>query len=507
MGFTPTTQQVDIDNGVREGGSGSRIKVRAFAGTGKTSTLKLVTQGALGSRSALYIAFNKAIATEAKSTFPRNVECRTAHSLAYGKMKRTFIRDRELGGNMLVMSSIEHDPALRPILPLVRDDTRSAAFAVVRTLVRWCQTDRPRVEPDHVPGPMLAGLKSKRERNAAAKTAASVANAIWERIADQNSRLPITHDFYLKAFALGKPALPYDAILFDEAQDANGVLLGLVHPQGAQQIYVGDTHQAIYGFRGAIDAMEKVKGAEFALTKSWRFGPNIAAEANVILEMLGEKSELVGGGSTPGLVFDFDDQEDVNYDAVLCRGNAGVIKETLDFIEDGRRVAVVGGVDQAVRTLWAIYDLYCGKKPKDPELALFKDWDEFKEYADGEDGGAYRPLVRMVEDRRDGTPELCMRLKTETVDERDAEVVVSTAHKAKGREWDSVRFSADFAPLVELDDDGEVDVFHREEANLMYVSITRAMKRLDLCGYADRNRYEAQLLRESGTKTQKEMIF
>lgn len=62
--------------------TGDDLVIVAGAGTGKTSTLRLLAGST--SRRGLYLAFNKAIAEEAKAAFPRSVQARTAHSLAYG---------------------------------------------------------------------------------------------------------------------------------------------------------------------------------------------------------------------------------------------------------------------------------------------------------------------------------------------------------------------------------------------------------------------------------------
>ena len=53
----------------------SSLKISAFAGTGKTTTLTAL--GKSTSKSGLYLAFNKSIATDAKKKFPRTVDCRT----------------------------------------------------------------------------------------------------------------------------------------------------------------------------------------------------------------------------------------------------------------------------------------------------------------------------------------------------------------------------------------------------------------------------------------------
>jgi hypothetical protein len=56
-----------------------------------------------------------------------------------------------------------------------------------------------------------------------------------------------------------------------------------------------------------------------------------------------------------------------------------------------------------------------------------------------------------------------------TIAEKDADVIVSTAHKAKGREWDHVRIENDFPPEIQGD----------AEFRLLYVAVTRAKLGLD----------------------------
>ena len=66
--------------------TGQNVVITAGAGTGKTSTLRLLADRA--GRRGLYVAFNKAIAEEARRSFPSTVQARTAHSLAYGWARR-----------------------------------------------------------------------------------------------------------------------------------------------------------------------------------------------------------------------------------------------------------------------------------------------------------------------------------------------------------------------------------------------------------------------------------
>ena len=72
----------------------------------------------------------------------------------------------------------------------------------------------------------------------------------------------MTHDGYLKLWQLSVPNLVreygVDCILLDEGQDLSGAMLDVFLHQQCARIIVGDPHQQIYQFRGAINAMDSV---------------------------------------------------------------------------------------------------------------------------------------------------------------------------------------------------------------------------------------------------------
>jgi hypothetical protein len=74
----PTAEKKAVVEAAQCGGD---LKVKAYAGVGKTSTLRLVAQQFVGKRGS-YLAFNKEIADSARRSFPSNVVARTIHSLA-----------------------------------------------------------------------------------------------------------------------------------------------------------------------------------------------------------------------------------------------------------------------------------------------------------------------------------------------------------------------------------------------------------------------------------------
>ena len=61
------------------------VKLVAFAGTGKTTTLVGYAKARPQCR-LLYLCYNKSVEIAAKQKFPPNVTCKTAHGLAYASI-------------------------------------------------------------------------------------------------------------------------------------------------------------------------------------------------------------------------------------------------------------------------------------------------------------------------------------------------------------------------------------------------------------------------------------
>ena len=77
--------------------------------------------------------------------------------------------------------------------------------------------------------------------------------------------------------------------------------------------------------------------------------------------------------------------------------------------------------------------------------------------------------------------------KSEVVEQFDSyagehDVMVSTAHKSKGLEWDRVRIGYDFPAPRDNEDGGGVQLPSDDEFKLAYVAVTRAKKELDVGG-------------------------
>ncbi|BBC28840.1 hypothetical protein SGFS_001310 [Streptomyces graminofaciens] len=290
------------------------------------------------------------------------------------------------------------------------------------------------------------------------------------------------HDHYLKIWALTRPKIDADFLLLDEAQDTNPVVeqVFLGQREHAQLVMVGDSAQAIYQWRGAKDIMTGFDGTQLALSRSFRFGPLLAEEANRWLAIADAPLRLTGTTAVPTELGPV-----LRPDAVLCRTNAGAMVQAMDLMAGGQRVGLAGGGESLRALAVAARDLKEGRRTTHPELILFPSWGELQDYAAHDPAGRdLQPFVHLVDTH--GT-DAVLTAVARFAPEEHADVIVSTAHKAKGREWPRVKIADDFSPPQDSpaqDDTGRAlpGPIDDAEARLAYVAVTRTRQRLDIGG-------------------------
>lgn len=474
--FTPTSEQAQA---LELFGGGSSLAIEAGAGTGKTSTLKLLAQST--GRRGQYVAFNKAIVGEAGAKMPGTVTCSTAHSLAFRAVGRQYrarldnarrMRSVDIAARLRI-NAVEVDDPFGGGKPKIISSSYLAGL-VMTAVRRFCQSADLEIGAKHVPyiegiDPILDGKRTYVQNNEVARQLVPALQRAWADLMSESGNLSFSHDHYLKAWHLSGPRIGADYILFDEAQDANPVMVAIVAAQDhAQLVWVGDSQQQIYTFTGAVNALATIPSdARTFLTQSFRFGPAIAEVANGILARIpAAELRLVGTPSIASVVAPVDDP-----DAILTRTNATAVRTVLAEQAQGGRPALVGGGEDIARFARGAQDLMTTGFSDHPDLACFSDWAEVKRYvAEDEQGGDLRLNVTLVEDFG---VQVILDALDRTVAERDASVVVSTAHKSKGREWSSVQIAGDFPSS----DSGRLG---DEELRLLYVACTRARRELDI---------------------------
>lgn len=486
---TPTAeQQTAMD--LFAGGS-SHLVIEAGAGTGKTTTLGMLARTT--PRAGTYLAFNRSIAADAGRAMPMSVEARTVHSVAMRAMRANpdtrplldrlngarvapYKMARHLGLGLLVVTiPTDGKPREKVLQPAWQ------ASHVMRAIAAFCQSGAPEPGREHFPyiegidPPGADGRRGWVNNRQVAKELEPVLHKAWADLTSPTGQLRFTHDVYLKMAALAKVRIPGDYLLFDEAQDANGVMLGWLAAQGVPTVYVGDSQQQIYEWRGAVNALDLVpEGTPRAwLTQSWRFGPDLADLANLVLDQLDAQLRLTGTESIPTQVHVTNSGPEPR--AVLCRTNGMAVNAVLQFQARGMSPHLVGGADEIVRFARAAADLQRGERTTHPELACFDTWREVQDYVANDPGGDdLAMLVKMLD-------KYGVQIVVDALDgllgEDGADVIISTAHKAKGREWQAVRLAPDFeVPEGRSMGDGEW--------RLLYVAATRATHSLDVSGCA-----------------------
>jgi hypothetical protein len=468
-GLRPTAEQQAILDACAAGGN---LVIEAGAGTGKTSTLRMAATVMRGR--GLYIAFNRSIAQDAKRSFPGHVQCATAHALAFraiGHLYAHRLPDPKRKTRLAYPTGVDAAALVGIVGPLQlgadnQIGPKTLYQYVVDTVKKFCRTTDQVIGRQHVPE--IEGL-SALAAAALADVAVPAAQAVWADACDVDGRLKFEHDYYLKMWQLSGPKLDADFVMLDEAQDADPVIAAVVQAQTGQLVAVGDSCQAIYGWRGAVDAIATWPTRNrLYLSQSWRFGERIADEANKWLSLLGGPLRLTGTPSIRSTVAPL-----ARPDAVLCRTNSEAFSQTIIAMEAGRRAGLTGGAHAIISLAEAAVNLMADKRTEHPELVAFANWGEVQEHVKDEHASVeLTSFVRLVDDL--GAPEILAAARRLT-DERNAEVIVSTTHKAKGREWPAVLVARDFR-TPNPDRPGQIN---RPEAMLAYVAVTRAQHTLD----------------------------
>ncbi|XP_061494040.1 F-box DNA helicase 1 isoform X2 [Rhineura floridana] len=424
------------------------VKIMAFAGTGKTSTLIRYAEKWSNLR-FLYLAFNKTIALQGAQVFPRNVTCKTVHSLAFSEVGKLYKQKLNAGS----LTSYWISFALRNRegqSPYIRAKT------VAQTLTTFFASADETITLEHTPIWCKDNKGQKvLVREEEKRVIVEEAKQIWANMKmlspTREMAYKMSHDGYLKLWQLQKPSLSYyDAIFVDEAQDCTPAIMDVVLSQQCGVVLVGDPHQQIYTFRGAVNAMSEVPHTHiFYLTQSFRFGPEIAYVGATILDVCKKvRNKTLVGGNQEGDVSGVGVTGKV---ARLSRYNLTVFEDAVNVTsgELPAKIHLLGGLTafglDKLHDIWKLLHPELKLEVKDPFLKRWveKGFAGIKDYAVKAEDKQLEMKIAIVEKYRDRIPELVER--------------ISRCHV--------------LAPET-------ADVIPDDEWNLLYVAVTRAKRRL-----------------------------
>jgi len=475
-----TKEQRDIIN------SSGNIKINAVAGSGKTTTVIEYTKARPNSSKILYLAFNKSVKLEATKKFTdkglNNVQVETAHSLAY--------RHIVFKNNYKVRPQGYKTHEIAELLGLEGNGEKHAEYIVAnhinKFIAYFCNSEKARVQDLNYLD-IISDPKAK----------AFVSN-FYEYIEKQTRLLlskmdkgdiEITHDFYLKKFQLSNPKLNYDYILFDEGQDASAAMLAIFLNQKATKVIVGDTHQQIYGWRFAINSLEKADFANFNLSTSFRFSQDIA---NLAMEVL--KWKKLFDKEVPFQIKGIGGIGEIKSKAVVARTHLGLLLKAIEYVTEKKQVKKIyfeGDINSYTyadegASLYDVLNLYNNKRRsiRDALIREMKDIEELEEYIEKTEDVQLGMMVEIVKEYGNKIPGIIKAIKEKHIDNDDkesAEMIFSTVHRCKGMEYDTIQIVNDFISedkleklLKEIKNDDLDFGKLNEEINLLYVAITRA---------------------------------
>ena len=539
--FGLTNEQLNVVQSLPK--AGELIRVKARAGTGKTTTVSFLSHELLQRyefAKILYVVFTANCCAEAKSSgkFPKNVCIVTSHSYAmhclnmrnFSHFKSTHNKTKLIKflnlKNWLVGKGVRNVSEVA-----IEKWCRRTIHQILKTLEAFQCSDSEIVTSVHVPWHMVGNsiVEGNTVVNIQSNDCVSWAQDVFdcvqrvckhcflggeknptEPLFDDSADVDVTFDGCLKScqLLLRKYPLPsdccFDHVIVDECQDMNACQADLLWGRSDRQRanpsvhLVGDDRQRLYRFRGAGRHFENCQvGREFFLTGSFRFGASIANAATLVLQHDGCSTDHVTGlAATDGTIME---ARSFERGVVICRTNNGIYK----YLEMNRP------------RRWSLYSKAQGMVPKEYFNAMqelmrfanghfdmflhdgqeFKSLDELENYCTEMDNTAMTNKIKMIHrhlEKGTDITALFDELEANHVadwtqfctspDEFDG-VLLLTCHRAKGLEFDNVCVTDDFRfeSIVQLEKEDILAREHIQEMiDLVYVTFTRAKKNLYL---------------------------
>lgn len=505
--FTPSSYQQAVFD-FAQNGTGSAI-VQAVAGSGKSTTLEHLAGYLPPTDTAIFMAFNKSIAKEIDARLPSHIKGSTFHSVGFG----AWMRYKGVGFKAIKVNGYKTRNLLQAMFadggtdnrgyPTYNREAVDAYASFVQRLVGlaknsgigflvpddtqswWNLIDHHDIsldvdDPDYTEDEAI-----------------EISRKILRRGRDDDQHLEIDFDDMLYLPLVFKASFKrHDWVMIDEAQDTNAVQVALIKRMLKEQgrlIAVGDRGQAIYGFRGAdSSAMDNIKRAfdctELPLSICYRCDVQIVEAAqDYISDTILPRDDAAEGFAGCWKEDDSWVESLVPGDAILCRNVAPMIAQAYELLGKG-----VGCYVEGRDIGKGLIDVVEKMRENDLEKMLvkleeWKDREVEKWTSKGQEtraGGIEDKCdcIQIIADHLDegsrSTGDLIAQIQLMFDEDRHGAVVLSTVHKAKGREWDRVfilnRDTLMPSPWARQ------EWQKVQENNLIYVAYTRAAHELYL---------------------------
>lgn len=336
MEHIPTEEQrACIDAAVT---TDDNLIIQALAGAAKTSTLVMLAE-ALPTTQMLCLAFNKKIAVEMQERMPKNVQAMTLNSLGH----RTW--SEACGRRLIINGSKTYEILSKLVGELTPQERRSLddSFADILRVIdfgtqcgyiptgKWEKGKR--LMDDESFFPHLEQRLDDLQIDLIRKATCERIDQAWKGNCDYNDQI-----FMPTLFTGVFPRFPL--VLVDEAQDLSALNHATLRKLVKKRIIaVGDSRQAIYGFRGAHeDSMNKLATefnmVELGLSISFRCPQAVVCHARWRAPYMQYPEWAKPGAVTVLNKWGVDNIPERA--AVICRNNAPLFSMAIKFLKNGR---------------------------------------------------------------------------------------------------------------------------------------------------------------------------
>jgi len=438
--------------------SSNYIFIQAFAGSGKTTTiLNCIKSKNMCSKKILYLSFNQQN-LQGFQNDDGNCTFSTIHAIAYNKL----FSDKDVQVSNLTISFIQN---LYNVEHIYANTILNAYnFFLAST------SNKPKLK--HIIQTDSNGLRNL-------KDVLFYVNDLWLKMNDDS--IPICHDFYLKKFMYLNVSLDFDYIFIDECQDITPCIMKILYKQNSKKIFVGDIFQQIYTFRNVLNPfiLDLEREIHLPLSKSFRFGPDIANLCNLFLTTFSPKlflnHKIFPNDDIISNIFHYNHTFKEPY-TFIARTNKELILKAFELSNQKKTFTFIGKT----------YDF-------DKEIKIFdeikrKNFNSIKKYKDVINISHAKDFFKEIQNYK-------WISRLELIEEFEINIWIHikeffsnispfvnliTAHQSKGLEFDNVMLANDFKNLVALNTLTFNNYYKNDEYNLIYVSITRTKKNLIL---------------------------
>lgn len=458
----------------------TNLAIEAVAGSGKTTTIVEATRRLPVGGDTLFLAFNKSIVNTLSSKLPFSIDCKTMNGLGHGLLTRKL---RAITSGRPKLNSYRIWDVMRSVLTDEQAEEYGSAMVRFVSLARanalGIRTELTARVFEEALGDFEIDIPDEYEQLACRQ-----AVVVMERlISTCGDEFDFDDQLYMPIY--WEMAFPrYDTVFIDEAQDLSPIqhlMLERLSDRGARIIAVGDSRQAIYGFRGADTASmsnlaERFNMTILPLSISYRCPKAVVKEAQKIVYHIqsaetAPEGEVIYADEMP------EPKDFPSHCMILCRTNAPMFNLALQFLKERVPCHVMSNFGKDIISFVKKMN---AKTTEDLEKEL-KAWME-KEVAKAE-AREWWGKANMIRDKYDALLPFCeaFDFKIQVVAAlqqllaSSAGATLATIHKAKGLEAPTVYIlRPDLLPAPFAKTERAI----AQEMNLKYVAVTRAQKEL-----------------------------